>query len=158
MVTAKRSSQLKEKSANKSDKSANKYDLILRGAIKVFARNGFFNSKVADVAKEAGVADGTVYLYFKSKDDILVSIFNEKMEEGLTRGRERLATIADPVEKIKGIVKAHLERFASDRDLAVVFQVEFRSSSKFMEQFSFTGVTKYLDLIRSAIEEAQAAG
>lgn len=146
------------KAPSPKEKSANKYDLILRGAIKVFARNGFFNSKVADVAKEAGVADGTVYLYFKNKDDILVSIFNQVVDEALTKGREGLASIDDPIERIKVIVNSHLKLFASDRDLAVVFQVEFRSSSKFMEQFSATGVTKYLDLIRTSIDEAQRRG
>jgi len=135
-----------------------KYDAILRGAIKVFARNGFFNSKVADVAREAGVADGTVYLYFKNKDDILVSIFNDHMEEALARGRERLAAIQDPIEKLKNTVYGHLDVFAGDRDRAVVFQVELRSSSKFMEQFSTTGVTEYLHYISDIIKEGQAQG
>src|SRR3954467_2044826 len=80
-----------------------KYEAILRAAIKVFARSGFFNAKVADVAREAGVADGTVYLYFKNKDDILVSIFNHVMEEALALGRQRLAEVGDPVEKLKRI-------------------------------------------------------
>jgi TetR/AcrR family fatty acid metabolism transcriptional regulator len=135
-----------------------KYDAILRGAIKVFARNGFFNSKVADVAREAGVADGTVYLYFKNKDDILVSIFNDHMREALARGRQRLARIHDPVEKLKSIVYGHLEVFAGDRDRAVVFQVELRSSSKFMEQFSTTGVTEYIHYISDIIREGQQQG
>src|SRR5215831_16844586 len=135
-----------------------KYDAILRGAIKVFARNGFFNAKVADVAREAGVADGTVYLYFKNKDDILVSIFNDHMREALARGRERLAKIQDPLEKLKNTVYGHLEVFARDRDRAIVFQVELRSSSKFMEQFSTTGVTEYLHYISDIIKEGQQLG
>src|SRR5215468_6829592 len=130
-----------------------KYEAILRAAIKVFARSGFFNSKVADVAREAGVADGTVYLYFKNKDDILVSIFNHVMDEALSAGSQRLAEVRDPLEKLKRIVYAHLERLGSDRDVAVVFQVELRSSVKFMEQFSATKVSEYLDLIRHVIEE-----
>ena len=137
------------------DKANGKYEAILRAAVKVFARSGFFNSKVADVAKEAGVADGTVYLYFKNKDDILVSIFNHVAEEALDEARARLAQLHDPVEKLKCIVHTHLDRFGRDRDLAIVFQVELRSSSKFMEQFSATKVTEYLDLIRGVIEEGQ---
>jgi len=135
-----------------------KYEAILRAAIKVFSRSGFFNSKVADVAREAGVADGTVYLYFKNKDDILVSIFNHVMDEALALGRKRLEEVSDPVQKLKQIVQAHLDMLGRDRDLAVVFQVELRSSSKFMEQFSATKVTEYLDLIRSVIEEGQKKG
>ena len=136
----------------------NKYEAILRGAIKVFARSGFFNSKVAEIAKEAGVADGTVYLYFKNKDDILVSIFNYVVDEALERGRARLSSVDDPIEIIRQIATAHLERFAGDRDLAIVFQAELRSSTKFMEQFSATGVTEYLELIRRAIQEGQKRG
>lgn len=149
MASAKKASQAKERANGK-------YETILRAAIKVFARGGFFNSKVADVAREAGVADGTVYLYFKNKDDILVSIFNHVMDEALALGRARLSEIDHPLEKLKGIVFAHLNRFGNDRDLAIVFQVELRSSTKFMEQFSATKVTEYLDLIRSVIEEGKA--
>ena len=151
MATTKKAVQAKEKSNGK-------YATILRAAIKVFARSGYFNSKVADVAHEAGVADGTVYLYFKNKDDILVSIFNHEMDEALSRGRAALAEIDDPSEKLKRVVRAHLERFSNDRDLAVVFQVELRGSTKFMEQFSATGVTDYLELIRGVIEEGQKRG
>ena len=149
MASAKKASQAKERANGK-------YETILRAAIKVFARGGFFNSKVADVAREAGVADGTVYLYFKNKDDILVSIFNHVMDEALALGRARLSEIDHPLEKLKGIVFAHLNRFGNDRDLAIVFQVELRSSTKFMEQFSATKVTEYLDLIRSVIEEGKS--
>ena len=139
-------------------KANGKYEAILRAAIKVFAGSGFFNSKVADVAREAGVADGTVYLYFKNKDDILASIFNHYMDNALAAGRARLAEINDPIEKLRQIVHAHLEGLGRDRNLAIVFQVELRSSTKFMEQFSATKVTEYLELIREVIEEGQRAG
>jgi len=138
--------------------SAVKYEAILRAAIKVFARSGFFNSKVADVAKEAGVADGTVYLYFKNKDDILVSIFSSVVDEALEKGRARLRDLDDPIGIIRQIATAHLELFSGNRDLAVVFQAELRSSTKFMEQFSAAGVTEYLELIRTAIQEGQKRG
>jgi TetR/AcrR family fatty acid metabolism transcriptional regulator len=130
---------------------ADKRGAILRAAIRVFANNGYFNSKVADIAREAGVADGTVYLYFKSKEEILHSIFDRSMEEAITEGRKQLAPITDPREKLRRIALLHLERLGSDRDLAIVFQVELRGSTKFMEEFS-AGV------IRSTIEEGQAAG
>jgi TetR/AcrR family transcriptional regulator, fatty acid metabolism regulator protein len=146
------------KKADSKEKINGKYEAILRAAIKVFARGGFFNSKVADVAKEAGVADGTVYLYFKNKDDILVSIFNHVTEQALAHARNILAELEDPAEKLKRIIAGHLDMYARDRNLAIVFQVELRSSTKFMEQFSATKVTEYLDLIRSVIEEGQQQG
>ena len=145
--------------ASQPERKANgKYEAILRAAIKVFAGSGFFNSKVADVAREAGVADGTVYLYFKNKDDILVSIFNHYMEQALAAGKAKLAEVDDPIEKLRRIVHAHLEGLGRDRNLAIVFQVELRSSTKFMEQFSATKVTEYLDLIREVLEEGQRRG
>ena len=77
-----------------------KRDAILRAAIDVFAERGFFNAQVADVARAAGVAAGTVYLYFKSKDDLLVSIFERSMREGLTTGRAAVADLRDPRERL----------------------------------------------------------
>ncbi len=130
---------------------------IIRAAISVFAHNGYFNSKVADIAREAGVADGTVYLYFKSKEEILHSIFARTVE-AVADARKQLDDISDPREKLRQIARLHLERLGADRDLAVVFQVELRGSTKFMEEFSAAGFAGYLALIRSTFEEGQRAG
>ena len=135
-----------------------KREAILRAAISVFAHNGYFNSKVADIAREAGVADGTVYLYFKSKEDILHSIFDRSVEDALDAARNQIKEVADPREKLRQIALLHLERLGADRDLAVVFQVELRGSTKFMEEFSAAGFAEYLALIRSTFEEGQRAG
>ena len=135
-----------------------KREAILRAAISVFARCGYFNSKVADIAREAGVADGTVYLYFKSKEEILHSIFDRSVEEALDAARKRVERLDDPREKLRQIAHMHLERLGADRDLAVVFQVELRGSTKFMEEFSAAGFAEYLALIRSTFEEGQRAG
>jgi TetR/AcrR family fatty acid metabolism transcriptional regulator len=137
---------------------ADKREAILRAAIVVFAQNGYFNSKVADIAREAGVADGTVYLYFKSKEEILRSIFERDVGEAVERGRAQLARLSDPREKLRRIAQLHLERLGSDRDLAVVMQVELRGTTKFMEEFSTTGFAEYLRLIRETFEEGQRAG
>ena len=135
-----------------------KREAIMRAATKVFARNGYFNSKVADIARAAGVADGTVYLYFKSKEEILRSIFERNTSEAVRAGREELAKIEDPREKLRRIARHHLERLGADRDLAIVFQVELRGTTKFMEEFSAAGLAEYLGLIREVFEEGQAAG
>ena len=137
---------------------ADKREAILRAATRVFAESGYFNSKVADIARVAGVADGTVYLYFKSKEDILHSIFERNTSEAIEEGREELRKIGDPREKLRRIARHHLERLGSDRDLAVVFQVELRGSTKFMEAFSAAGLAEYLHLIREVFEEGQRAG
>lgn len=137
---------------------ADKREAILRAATRVFARNGYFNSKVADIASAAGVADGTVYLYFKSKEEILHSIFDRTVDEAVTEARKQMAKYADPREKLRRIAHLHLERLGADRDLAIVFQVELRGSTKFMEEFSAAGFAEYLGLIRVTIEEGQRAG
>jgi len=135
-----------------------KRDAILRAAIDVFADRGYFNAQVADVARSAGVAAGTVYLYFKSKDDLLVSIFDRSMREGLAAGRAAVADHDDPRERLRRLARAHLARLGSDRNLAIVFQVELRQSTKFMERFSSTLLRDYLGLIREAIADGQRAG
>ena len=135
-----------------------KRDVILRAAIDVFAERGFFNAQVADVARAAGVAAGTVYLYFKGKDDLLVSIFERSMREGLAHGRAAVGTLQNPRERLLRLARAHLARLGRDRNLAIVFQVELRSSTKFMERFSTTLLRDYLGLIREAIADGQREG
>jgi TetR/AcrR family fatty acid metabolism transcriptional regulator len=135
-----------------------KFTAILRAAIQVFARSGFFNSKVADVARAAGVADGTVYLYFRNKDDLLSSIFNEAMDEFISRARSELAGIDNPREKLHRFAQLHFEALERDRDGAIVFQIELRHTTKFMELFSTTKLAEYLQIIREILEDGQRRG
>jgi TetR/AcrR family fatty acid metabolism transcriptional regulator len=146
--------------ARKSSRNgtSGKRESILRAATRVFARNGYFNSKVADIARQAEVADGTVYLYFKSKEEILHSIFDQNMAEAIAAGRVLIEKIRDPGEKLRRIAMLHLERLGADRDLAVVFQIELRGSTKFMQEFSAAGFAEYLGLLRQTFEEGQRSG
>ena len=91
-----------------------KRDAILRAATEVFAARGFFNAQVADVARAAGIAAGTVYLYFKSKDDLLVSIFEQTVRDAIDQGRATVAPLKDPVEQLRAIARVHLERMGRD--------------------------------------------
>ncbi len=137
---------------------SDKREAILRAAIKVFAGKGYFNSKVADIAKEAGIADGTVYLYFKSKDEILHSVFDRAMAEFISEGKKEIADIEEPQEKLRRVAKLHLERLGADREMAIVFQVELRGSTKFMEEFSAAGFADYLEIISEIFKEGQKQG
>jgi len=135
-----------------------KRDAILRAAIDVFAERGYFNAQVADVARAAGVAAGTVYLYFRSKDDLLVSIFERTVKARLEEGRSAIADVSDPAERLRRFARLHLGMLGRDRNLAIVFQVELRQSVKFMERFSATLLQEYLGQIRLAIEDGQKRG
>jgi len=135
---------------------ADKRDALLRAAIDTFAARGFFNAQVADVARSAGVAAGTVYLYFRGKDDLLISIFERTMKEAIAEGKQSMLSVSDPVERLREIARLHLGRLGRDRALAIVFQVELRQSTKFMERFSSTHLREYLGIIRDVISDGQA--
>ena len=135
-----------------------KRDALLRAAIQTFAARGYFNAQVADVARAAGLAAGTVYLYFRSKDDLLVSIFERTMTEAIAEGRRGIEALPDAAARLRGIARLHLDRLGRDRALAIVFQIELRQSTKFMERFSATQLREYLGIIRDIIAEGQASG
>src|ERR1051325_352728 len=138
--------------------SGPKRDALLRAAIDVFAERGYFNAQVSQVVLAAGVAAGTVYLYFRSKDDLLISIFERGMREALAEGKQVVEGVDDPVERLRRVARMHLARLGRDRNLAVVFQVELRQSTKFMERFSSTLLRDYLGLLRDAIADGQRDG
>jgi len=144
--------------ARPDDAPPPKREAILRAAIDVFAERGYFNAQVADVARSAGVAAGTVYLYFRSKDDLLISIFERGMKEALAEGRDLASRVRDPRQRLRHFARMHLGRIGRDRNAAVVFQVELRQSTKFMERFSATLLRDYLGLIRDAIADGQRDG
>ena len=137
---------------------SDKRDAILRAAIDTFADRGYFSAQVADVARAAGVAAGTVYLYFRGKDDLLVSIFERTMKEAIAEGRDALTAVDDPVERLREIARLHLSRLGRDRALAIVFQVELRQSTKFMERFSAMQLREYLGIIRDVMADGQTRG
>jgi len=143
---------------NQPSSARDKRELILRAATKLFARRGYFNAQVADVAREAGIAAGTIYLYFRGKDELLTSIFERTMHEGIEEGRRAMEGVTNPVDRLHRLARVHLERLGQDRDLAIVFQVELRQSIKFMERLSSTFLRDYLHALRDTIADAQTAG
>jgi len=143
---------------NNADRSqSDKYQKIIQAATHVFASKGFYNAKVADVAREADVADGTIYLYFKNKDDLLISIFEESMDTFINTVKDRLKNLKDPVEKFKLFIEHHLQLVQENQDTAQVLQIELRQSSKFMKEYAATKFKDYLDIISSILEEGQKA-
>jgi len=139
-------------------KATAKRERILRAAVEVFAKNGFFASRVSEVAKEAGVADGTIYLYFASKEDLLVSIFREKVHQHLDALRATLLEASTPEERIRLAISHHLKALGADRPLAIVFQVELRQSLKFMSFLTREEVAVYLSILKELVEDGQRVG
>src|SRR3979409_680877 len=143
---------------NEAFRGTSKRERILRAAVEVFALNGYFNAKVSEIAKAAGVADGTIYLYFDGKEDLLVTIFREHTRNYLQSLERELAHIRRPEERIRIAIRHHLETLGRDRSLAIVAQVELRHSLKFMSLFSQQEVADYLNMLRKMIEQGQADG
>ena len=139
-------------------KNEDKHKKIIKVAIKVFAKNGFYNSRVSEIAKEAKVADGTVYLYFKNKDDILISLFEEEMDRIITNMKDEIDQEQSPVDKIKRFASVHLNMVREDKNLAEVIQVELRQSTKFMREYRNRKFVEYLNIISSIVRQGQEEG
>ncbi|MCC6621973.1 MAG: TetR/AcrR family transcriptional regulator [Deltaproteobacteria bacterium] len=131
---------------------------ILDAAVTVFAQNGFYNAKVSQIAKEAGVADGTIYLYFKNKEDILIQVFIDSMDEILRRQEDAVGLIEDPVERLVIFTRVHFESVAESRALAEVITVELRQSSKFMRNTDMKPFGRYLGIIRRIVDDGSRTG
>ncbi len=131
---------------------------ILKAAVKVFARKGFHETKVAEIARAAGVADGTIYLYFKSKEDVLISLFEEYIEKLNEKLREDLGSLPDTATKIRHVVRSQIGHIKAQRDLAEVLSVTLRQSNRFLRQFAAPKFSEYLDIIAEAIAEGQERG
>jgi len=141
-----------------NNRTGDKHDRILDAALKVFARHGFFNSKVSEIARVAGVADGTIYLYFKNKDDILIKAFEETMTMLITRLDEALGALTHPLEKLRTYIRLHFSIVRAHRDLAEVITVELRQSTKFMKEYKNEKFQEYLQRISMIIREGKDQG
>ncbi|MCE9574102.1 MAG: TetR family transcriptional regulator [Deltaproteobacteria bacterium] len=137
--------------------AGDKRDRILDAAERIFAEHGFFASRVAEIAREAGVADGTIYLYFKNKDDLLISLFESRME----RVNDLLArTLAqhEPVDRLKVFIHTYLGLVRDQPAAAEVLTVELRQSSKFMKQYANPRFGEFLRMLAGVVADGQAAG
>ena len=139
-------------------KSPDKKRRILDAAVGVFARKGYFASRVSDIAKKAGVADGTIYLYFRNKEHILVRLFDEVMSEHVEEAREAVRALPTAPQRLLAVAERHLTVLGENRDLAAVFQVELRQSTRFMERFTASWLRDYFALLDEVMEKGQREG
>lgn len=139
-------------------KTPDKRRRIIESATRVFAKEGFFKARVSEIARDAGLAPGTVYLYFKHKEDILISIFDVRMEEIISRFRSAIQEKEDARSRMGCLVRMHLQGFEMDPELAACFQVELRQSNRFMRESVKGALKQYLDLIGEIVEHGRRDG
>ncbi len=135
-----------------------KRERILQAAMRIFASKGFFGAKVADIADDAGVADGTIYLYFKSKDDILISLFEEQMERVNTELVRAMDAEETAAGKLRSFIRAYLDLVAKNRHAAEVITIELRQSAKFMKEYRNPRFAEFLKTLAGVIDEGQQQG
>lgn len=138
--------------------NGDKKQRILDAAVVEIARRGFHQTTVAMIARRAQVADGTIYLYFKSKEEVLVALFDRALGRFIAEGRQSLDQYAGAAGKLRGIVEMHLSLVGRDRDLAIITQVELRHSLHVMEEISRAQVGRYLAIIAEVIQQGQREG
>ncbi|GAB4211407.1 MAG: hypothetical protein OHK0013_33120 [Sandaracinaceae bacterium] len=148
----------REPKRGRAEKSADKRERILRAAIKVFARKGFYATRVSEIAKAAGVADGTIYLYFRNKDDVLVSVFESRITRLVEVLREVVSSDQSFEDRFRRLVELQLGLLEGRRELAEVVTVNLRQSSKLLKQYAAPLFVQYLDVIAGLVAEGQQRG
>jgi len=142
----------------KKRRAGDKRDRILKAAVKVFARTGFHATRVSEVAKAAGVADGTIYLYFKSKEDLLVALFEDRVKRLLDHLESELPKHDDAPTRLRAIIDMQLGLLEGERELAEVITVILRQSTRVMKELAAPYFLAYLEAIAKTIGEGQASG
>lgn len=136
-----------------------KRDRILAAAERVFARHGFFAARVSEIAKDAGVADGTIYLYFKSKDDLLISLFENRMKQVNDALRTAVAAAPPaPVDQLRAFIRTYLKLVHDEPAAAEVLTIELRQSSKFMKEYENPAFVEFLRMLGGIVAAGQERG
>ncbi len=135
-----------------------KYKQIIDAAVIAIAENGYHQAQVSKIAKQAGIADGTIYLYFKNKEDILISVFEEKMGVFIENLQEIIKNGESSTEKLSRMIENHFTVLANDRHLATVTQLELRQSSKQLRLKINSVLKEYLKLLDEILIEGMVSG
>ncbi len=138
--------------------TADKHDRIIDAAIEVFAEKGFHHARISDIAAKAEVADGTIYLYFRNKDDVLITIFEEKMGMLIEGLKQSLEGVDDPLERIRTFARYHFKQVKDHEALAEVLQIELRLSNKFLKEYRPTQLWEYLNVFAGILRDGQERG
>lgn len=139
-------------------RTGDKYSAILEAATAVIAEHGYHAAQIARIARAANVADGTIYLYFKNKQDLLISLFREKLGRLVAQAGQRLDHLADPRQQLRELVACHFAALAADRPFATVTQIELRQPDPEMRAPLLAAMRPYMDVIDRIIRSGQARG
>jgi TetR/AcrR family fatty acid metabolism transcriptional regulator len=139
-------------------KSIDKRAIILDAALRTFVKRGYPETKVAEIASEAGVAEGTIYNYFHSKEELLLALFDEKWGMIIDEIRKKIRRLDDPNKKLKAIFAVVVTMFRKNRQLAELFMVDIRQSSIFLNNYTINRIVEFLDLIEELLEEGKRKG
>ena len=140
------------------ENNTDKKSRILQAAGQVFAQNGFSQSTIAMIAKNAGVADGTIYLYFKNKEELLTQFFENKMRVIFEKFLEAVSGADSAEEKLRNLIRMHFAEFQKDKDMAVLYQVETHSNVRMAEDQIREMSKMYMDIISLIVEQGQEQG
>ena len=139
-------------------KSVDKHNIIIVSATKVFAKKGFFNARISDIAKEAKVADGTIYLYFNNKFDILISVLEEEIGKIIEQIEKAIEKETDPEKMLTIFIEKHLSAMKQNKNLAEVIHIELRQSDRLVKEYRNTSFKQYIDVISKIIRKGQELG
>jgi TetR/AcrR family fatty acid metabolism transcriptional regulator len=137
--------------ARKKDEEKRKK--ILDSATKVFAKMGFSNTRIQDVALEAGIAHGTVYLYFKSKDELFISIFQESLGELIKYADSEIQKKDNAEDKLRRMISLQLDVIEENPDLTKLILIEFPRTGNFLNDNNIDVLANYIDLIGNIISD-----
>jgi TetR/AcrR family transcriptional regulator, fatty acid metabolism regulator protein len=143
-----------KKSENRSDKRK----LILDAALKTFVKRGYPDTRVSEIAAEATVAEGTLYNYFSSKEEILLALFDEKWGGIIDEIKKKISRLDDPNDKLKAIFSMVVTMFKKDRHLAEIFLIDIKQSSIFLNNYTINRIVEFIDLIEEILEEGKKKG
>lgn len=147
-----------ERSTAATGPGSDKYQRILDAAVEVIAERGYFNSPVSAIAKKAGVADGTIYLYFKSKDEVLQTAIDSTFGRFFGQIEERFRSLTAPRAQLEYIAQVHLESHSLNRSMTILMQTEMRQSAQFLARFSHHHLARYIQMVREVIRRGQEQG
>lgn len=136
-------------------KSVDKHCKIIVSATKVFAKKGFFNARISDIAKEAKVADGTIYLYFNNKFDILISVLEEEIGKIIEQIKKAIEQETDPEKMLTIFIEKHLSAMKHNKNLAEVIHIELRQSDRLVKEYRNSTFKEYINLISEIIRRGQ---